>query len=56
VQWDYDNPLIEHLHYDGTYQIAVCDKCKHALPKEWIKGHFKDVHQVLVYNSFFLYS
>jgi len=36
VQWDYDNPLIEHFHYDGTYQVAVCDKCKHALPKEWI--------------------
>jgi len=51
VQLDFENTLVEHLHYDGTYQVAVCDKCKHALPKEWIKGHFKDVHQVLVYNS-----
>jgi len=56
VQLDYDNPLIEHLHYDGTYQVGVCDKCKYALPKEWIKGHFKDVHQVLVYNSFVFYT
>ena len=48
VQMDYENPLIEYLHYDGTYQVAICDKCKHALPKEWIKGHFKDVHEVLV--------
>ena len=56
VQLDDVNVLIEHLQYDGTYRVAVCDKCKHALPKEWIKGPFKDIHQVLVYNSFFLYS
>jgi len=56
VQLDFENALVEHLHYDGTYQVAVCDKCKHALPKEWIKGHFKDVHQVLVKNSFVFYN
>jgi len=48
VHLDYNNVLVEHLHYDGIYQVAVCDKCKYALPKEWIKGHFKDVHQILV--------
>ena len=48
VQLDPENVLVEYLHYDGTYQVAVCDKCKHALPKEWIKGHFKDIHKILV--------
>ena len=43
-----EDPLINTLRYDGTYQLAVCVGCEYALPLEWIMTHFKDTHKLTV--------
>ena len=48
---DEDDLLVQHLRYDGDYNLAVCMECEYALPLEWIRGHFNVRHKVKVYKS-----
>jgi len=52
VDVDEEDLLVQHLRYDGNYNIAVCTKCEYGLPREWIEPHFKKAHKLSVLNSF----
>ena len=51
VDVDEEDLLVQHLRYDGNYNIAVCTKCEYGLPREWIAPHFKKAHKLSVLNS-----
>jgi len=51
VDVDEEDLLVQYLRYDGEYNLAVCIKCEHALPQEWIAPHFKNSHKLSVLNS-----
>jgi hypothetical protein len=46
-----EDPLIDILRYDSTYQLAICVGCEFALPLEWITKHFKDTHKLMVLHK-----
>ena len=51
VDVDEEDLLVQYLRYDGEYNLAICIKCEHALPQEWIAPHFKNSHKLSVLNS-----
>jgi len=51
VDIDEEDLLVQHLRYDGEYNLAICIKCEYGLPKEWIAPHFKNIHKLSVMNS-----